>query len=315
MKTQGKHPFRFFLSLFIILIISSCTGAQTPNLEDPIFKAALETAVAGAVASQAAEFQETLEAISASETLMAFSATDTPVPITFTDTPSPSNTPQPAEPTLAPINTTAPVLQEGNFPRVSVSVDTNCRSGPGKVYLYQAGFFVGEEATVHGINDSGTWLYISHPDVPGGFCWIWGKHAITSITTAYLPVFTPGPTPNTKPDFAAKFHELEQCGGKWIVEFTIQNTGSVPLESISVHVNNTVNSESGKVQMNNFKAQNGCNIILNQDRLDLGTSGYTISQSFTNDPSGDLCYAIITICSEEDLAFPCRKREFSFKPN
>jgi len=314
MNTQKNIPIRLIISLFVIIIISSCAAGQTPDLEDPLFKAALETAVGGAVASQAAEFEKTQAAFYATETLAAFSATDTPVAIAATDTPAPSPTPQPATLTLEPISTPVPVLGQGNLPRVSVSVDTNCRSGPGKAYLFQAGFLVGEEATVHGRDDSGTWLYISHPEVPSGFCWIWGKYASTSSNVAYLPVFTPGPTPDTRPDFKAKFHELENCSGKWIVEFTIQNTGSVPLQSVSVHVKNTENSESGKVQMNSFKAQNDCDIILNQGRLDLWTSGYTISRSFTNDPSGDLCYATITICSEEDLAIPCQKKEFTFKP-
>jgi len=295
MKTHKTPLIRLVIGLFTLIISSGCAGGQITDLEDPLFQDALDTAVAGAVASQKAEFDKTLAAVSA------------------THTPAPTSTPLPASPTPEPTN--KPALREEDLPLVSVSVDTNCRSGPSKVYRYQAGFFIGDEATVYGINPPGTWLYIAHPDAPDGYCWIWRRYASTSSNVDPLPIFTPGPTPDTRPEFLAEYNELEICNGKWIVEFNIENTGSVPLQSVAVHVLNTENSEeSGRAEMNSFRAQEGCDITVDQARLDPVKSGFTISQDLTQDPAGNLLFATITVCSEDNLALACLTKEFYFTP-
>jgi hypothetical protein len=265
------------------------------DLEDPLFQAALDTAVAGAVQTQAGEFERTLQAISASETAKP-----------TTTLPADTSTP---EPSLTHIPSDALDIQ------VQVSVDTNCRSGPGNVYPYQAGFFVGDEASVQAIDPSGTWYYIDHPDAPGGLCWIWGFYAETSADTDPLPIFTPGPTPDTRPDFSAEFSELEECDGKWLAEFSIENTGPVTLQSVAVHVLNTENSEdTDRAEMNSFQSRGGCYITNELEGLKPGESGRTVSQELGEDPTGDLSFATITVCTEENLAVSCLTKEFYFTP-
>lgn len=281
--------------LLLMLLASACGGAQTVDLEDPQFQAALDTAVAGAVQTQAADFEKTLEAISASETVLP---TSTP--------PAPTAT---QEASLTPVPADALDIQ------VQVSVDTNCRSGPGNAYPYQAGFFVGDEASIYGTDPSGTWFYIDHPDALDGYCWIWGFYAEPSGDTDPLPIFTPGPTPDTRPDFNAEFRELEKCDGKWLAEFSIENTGPVTLQSVAVYVLNTENSEENdRVVMNSFQSWGGCFITNEEDGLNPGETARTISQELSEDPTGDLSFATITVCTEDNLAVSCLTKEFYFTP-
>lgn len=267
------------------------------RLNEAEFLEALDTAVAATDEAQAAELQATKDA------QPVFTATETPAPTsTNTPTPEPTSTSTPGSGNFEPVT-------------VAVSLDTNCRSGPGKVYPYLAGFFVGDESTVYGIDPSGAWLYIANPEVDDEFCWIWGFYAETSGDTDPLPIFTPGPTPNTVPEFRAEYRELETCAGAWRVEFTIENTGPVTIESISVHVLDTVTDEqTGVSEMNSFMAAGGCDLTANEDLLFPGESGFTISFDLSEDPTDHYSYATITACTQEDLGGNCFVSEFAFTP-
>jgi hypothetical protein len=50
-------------------------------------------------------------------------------------------------------------------------MQSNCRYGPAKAYLYAWGMYAGDTATVWGRNESGTWLWIQ-PDKIKYQCWI-----------------------------------------------------------------------------------------------------------------------------------------------
>jgi hypothetical protein len=77
---------------------------------------------------------------------------------------------------------------------VSVSVDTNCRTGPGKIYDYIGALIVGETAEVVGQSMDGQYWIIKNPDQPGE-CWLWGYYATVEGPVAGLPKYTPPPTP------------------------------------------------------------------------------------------------------------------------
>jgi len=97
------------------------------------------------------------------------------------DIEAPSETPEPTA-TLGP-------------PMLSVSLDTNCRFGPGEVYDYLGAIVVGEEALVTGkLADESFW-YIENPDAPPPHCWVWGMYASISGDKSGIPVLTPPPTP------------------------------------------------------------------------------------------------------------------------
>ena len=79
-------------------------------------------------------------------------------------------------------------------PLVSVSLDTNCRSGPGKIYDWIGALLVGEEAVVVGRSGDGQYWIIENPD-QNGECWLWGNYASVTGPAAGLPIYTPPPTP------------------------------------------------------------------------------------------------------------------------
>jgi hypothetical protein len=101
-----------------------------------------------------------------------------------------TETVQPSE-TLTPTVTSSPTT---DVPMVSVSVDTNCRTGPGKIYDWIGALLVGEKAEVIGRAADGQYWVIKNPD-RAGECWLWGNYASVTGPFSSLPVYTPPPTP------------------------------------------------------------------------------------------------------------------------
>jgi len=94
------------------------------------------------------------------------------------ETPTSTSTPEP--PTLTPTQTftaTLSVTFTPLVPQISVSVPTNCRKGPGKIYDLEGALLVGEIAQVYGRDPTGKYWYIPNPDAKGQFCWVWGEYA------------------------------------------------------------------------------------------------------------------------------------------
>jgi len=292
-----RRKLTLFLVFILIIGVTLFNAGCGNQMDEEDFLAALDTAVSETDIAQAAELQQTMDAEE------AYTPTETTAS-TSTDTP-----------TLEPTSTATPTAGDFEPPLVQVSLDTNCRSGPGKVYFYLGGLFVGQESTVHGIDPSGAWYYIANPDIEDEFCWIWGYYAETTGDTGPLPIYTPGPTPDTAPSFTAEFRELETCNGAWRVEFTIDNTGPVTLESISVHVLDTITDEqTGLSEMNSFMAAGGCDLVYDEDLLFPGESGFTISFDLSEDPTDHYSFATITACTQENLGGNCFVSEFAFTP-
>lgn len=128
----------------------------------------------------------TLEAQSA-QTAAAQPPTEAPEPTI--ETPEPEVTPTEAL-TATPAFTATPAV-----PMVSVTTNTNCRTGPGAIYDYRGALLVGETAEVVARSSVGDYWYIVNPDNPGEFCWLWGEYAVPVGNTAVLPAFTPPPSP------------------------------------------------------------------------------------------------------------------------
>ena len=79
-------------------------------------------------------------------------------------------------------------------PMVSVSVDTNCRTGPGKIYDWIGALLVGEEVEVVGKSSDGQYWVVKNPD-RAGECWLWANYASVTGPTTGLAEYTPPPTP------------------------------------------------------------------------------------------------------------------------
>jgi uncharacterized protein YgiM (DUF1202 family) len=110
------------------------------------------------------------------------------------ETPTPLDTATP-EFTPTPGFTSTP-----SVPTVTVSVNTNCRSGPGTQYALTGGVNVGQSAVVVGKNTSTGYWIINNLN-GSGTCWLWGQYATVSGNTANLPEYPipPTPTPSSTP--------------------------------------------------------------------------------------------------------------------
>lgn len=104
-----------------------------------------------------------------------------------------------ATPSL-PLDTATPAFTAGpestptpSVPTVTVSTNTNCRTGPSTQYDLIGGLNVGQSAEVVGKSTSTGYWIIRTPG--GGTCWLWGQFATVSGNTANLPEYPTPPTP------------------------------------------------------------------------------------------------------------------------
>jgi hypothetical protein len=117
------------------------------------------------------------------EALSAFSQQETEEPSVVDDG---SESDEQTDPT--PESTPGP-------PMISVSVDTNCRSGPGLLYEYLGALLTYEVAEVLARSSLPGFWVIENPDNPGTECWVGEQYASIQGDTSGLPERTPPPTP------------------------------------------------------------------------------------------------------------------------
>ena len=161
------------LALAALAVLLSALACNLPSAGDDSDQA--ETAVAGTVAARVSQ--------------TAALPTATPVP-EDTAPPVATATPPPPEATATAASTSTP-----SIPMVSVSVNTNCRTGPGRRYGYRGALLVGESEEIVALSTVPNYWYITNPDRPGEFCYLWGEYATVVGNTEALPQFTPLPSP------------------------------------------------------------------------------------------------------------------------
>ena len=136
----------------------------------------------------------------------------TPVP--------PTMTLQLAE-TMTPTITLTPTLDK---PMISVSVNTNCRTGPGTSFEIVDGLLVGEQSEVLGVPADGRNYWVIKNPHMAGTCWLWGEYATVVGPTAGLTSYeippTPTPTLTPTPEF--------YWNGTWSIYFA--NIGDPPTD-------------------------------------------------------------------------------------
>lgn len=286
-----------------IVVLACALPVVTFPDSDAVSTAAAETVIAGFV--QAA-LSQTLQPSLQEPTL-----TFTPEPIVFSPTPTSTPT-QTLMPTLA--FTPTPVV-----PQINVSVPTNCRIGPGKVYRRVGAILVGESAQVYGRDPTGRYWYIRNPDSGSEFCWVWGEYATVVGNTIFLPVYTPPPTPTPTytptpaPDFEAAYTGLDTCVGWW-VEIKLENTGSIPFRSMGMTIRDTATGIVLVNFVNGFTNNDGCLSSTTRDTLNPDRTHNVSAPPFNYDPSGDRIEATLILCSEIGQSGTCVTKIISFKP-
>ena len=112
--------------------------------------------------------------------------------------PTPLPTMTVAIPPTITLTPTIALTATPSVPMASVSENTNCRTGPGKVYDYIGALTKGERAEIVGKNTSSDYWIIKNPDA-NGTCWLWGYYATVVGNTANLQEYIVPPTPTPSP--------------------------------------------------------------------------------------------------------------------
>jgi hypothetical protein len=213
-----------------------------------------------------------------------------------------------------------------------VSLATNCRDGPGKVYQYKGALLVGQLAEVLAGEPSGKYWYIQNPESPGDFCWVWGEYATIAGNTLHLPIYTPPPTatltftpaatptqpppatPAPASDIQISYTSIDSCAGGWWVEFQLTNTGDLHLRSITINVFDSDTHETVSKKADGFSDINGCSAPSTIDVLVPGNSVIVSGPEFIYDPSGHEIELTVTACSKIGQSGSCKKRKIEFVP-
>lgn len=299
-----RYSRRVYLTIIVLSIAVLACALPAVTLQDPdvISTSAAQTVIAGFVQTA---LSQTLQPTQ--EPTLTF--TPEPPSLTPTETLTPSPTL-----TLTPIFTPTPVV-----PLISVSVPTNCRVGPGKVYRRVGALLVGEVAEVYGRDPTGRYWYIRNPDSRSGFCWAWGEYATVSGNVALLPVYTPPPTPTPTftptpaPDFKAAYTRLETCTGWW-PEFELENTGSILFKSIGITIRDTVTDVVVASFADGFTNLDGCSSSSIKDTLAVDRTRVVSGPAFNYNPTGHRLRATIILCSDLDQDGICVTKTINFTP-
>jgi len=301
------------LSLTVItlsMVVLACAmPAITLQDSGAISTAAAQTVVAG--------FTQVAASVIAYPTSQepTYTVTSEPPTLTATFTETPTETL-----TATPIFTATPLV-----PQISVSVSTNCRKGPGKVYQQVGALLVGELAQVYGREPTGKYWYIQNPDSSSGYCWVWGEYATLTGSTNFLPVYTPPPTPTPtftpvptltstpSPGFEASYTSMDTCAGWW-VEFALKNTGSYPFKSMGITIRDKDTDVVLANFMDGFTDINGCLSSNSRDVLGLNKTYVVSAPAFNYDPTGHKLRATIILCLETGQSGTCVTKNLNITP-
>jgi hypothetical protein len=158
---------------------------------------------------------------------------------------APTATSEPGQPTntSAPSETATITLTPTlSVPMVSVSQNTNCRSGPATSYTLLTTIDVGQEVEVIAVTTFSDYVLVRQPDGTGD-CWLWLRYANVTDFEAYnLPVATQPPTPTPTYTPTPSFN----WNGDWNI--VVKNGGSTYTGSINFTV--TGNNISGNATLN-----------------------------------------------------------------
>lgn len=288
----NKHP---ALISFVVLLIASlaCELPGAPTLA-PLDPNAANTSIA--------------QTVSARQTM---SVLNNPATSTFTATPeTPTLT---AEPTFSPV---PDFTATSGTPMISVSVDTNCRVGPGAIFERVGILLVGETAEIVGREPRGEYWYIRNPDVADNgaeFCWVWGEYA--TITGNTLPLLYLSPPPPPSASLGLTFDKLGNCSNYW-ADFKLENRSGVTFRSMSITLTDTDTDPVTIVaqSVNGFTKNDACSAPVTTPTLVSGGFVTVSSPQFSYNPSGHNLNVKITICTELDQGGTCLTQDLSFKP-
>jgi hypothetical protein len=200
---------------------------------------------------------------------------------------------------------------------LSVSIATNCRSGPGQAYNILGGIQPGQFAEIVGRDTTGNYWVVRLPTNPTVICWAWNQYAIIGGNTAALPVYTPPPTPTPAPGFTVSYLGLTSCAPQYAFRFMVNNTGTITWESIRIVVTDNTTATSFTHVLDAFRSYSGCAFEMANQDLMPGESGAAANINpgqMNYDPTGHSITATVTVCSANGLGGTCVSQTLNFTP-
>lgn len=283
-----QHP---ILVSLLVLTVAALACAQPAPASPPQDPNAANTSIVQTVAARQTE-----------------AALNAPATATFTSAPAlPTLT---LEPTLSATPQFTPTLET---PLISVSVDTNCRSGPGALFQKVGILLVGETAEIVGREPKGEYWYIRNPDESDvEYCWVWGEYA--TVTGNLLPLLYMSPAPPSSISFNLSFSGLETCNKTWWVDFKLANTSGGLFRSISISVTDADTQTIVSLDANNFVNKDGCNTFNTTESLVAGGTVTVSSPPFGYNIAGHDMAGRIKICTDLNGAGTCLDQQINFRP-
>ena len=223
------------------------------------------------------------------------------------------STPVPSEtPTTTPIPTET-LTPTPDVVTISVSANTNCRTGPGTAYGYRGTLLVGGTVEAFAVSTSPDYWYIGNPDRPGEFCWLWGGYATVEGDISVLPVYTPLPVPTPALPFTLQVSGFVTCGGTDVV-IKIHNTGLYTFMTAERQVIDLDTSEdlhASELDRHPF-APGSFDCPAGHDNELVPDQVAYIYVPMDSVPSGHSARATIRVCTEDYLGGVCFTQRVDF---
>jgi len=205
-------------------------------------------------------------------------------------------------------------------PMVSVSVNTNCRTGPGSAYEIVGGLLVGEQAQVVMRSSIPDFVLIELPDGSGQICWLWMQYGTQTGDISSLPEATPPPTPTPEAaeevlelSFTAQSARVFICNTSYAVPIRVYNNGAVAFRSYQLTTTDTTTDQQLTSQGNTFPSGRHCHNANPPDSISPGEGGY-IDTKYPYNITGHAFQATIRLCTGDNLSGDCITRQISFVP-
>jgi hypothetical protein len=209
--------------------------------------------------------------------------------------------------TLTPEPSFTPTLQK---PTLTVSTNTNCRTGNAKNYDYVGALVTGEQAEILA-RDSGNYWYVRLPS--GTMCWLWGYYATITGDTSQLPVFTPPPSPTPAPDFSFSYKSFGVGPGYQCFMVDVKNTGTLAWESFALNFRDATHGDTASSSSNDFVSYDSwCVNAGSKSILPPGESGIaSVKTTLAHNPAGDTLEFTLKLCSQDALGGTCLTKSIS----
>jgi hypothetical protein len=224
----------------------------------------------------------------------------------------PSVTPTQAPPTATSTQTLSPTPGKVS---ITVSKDTNCRSGPDVQFDVIGVMRVGETAEAVGRNADSTYWVIRLPSATAASCWLLGQWATVDGNGQTLPVLESPPTPtyHPQPDLALTYLGLSVCAPQSALRVRVWNAGNVALESVRLIIEDITEGATLTHTADFFRRYDGCSVGGDVDPLEPGETVVISNRNpgqFTYSPSGHYLHVSVRVCTEDGLAGICAESDF-----